>query len=150
MPEAPPRAEFLAGIAVTPIELSRCTLLLAAPAPDVLATHVTGMGTLEMVERVIAFGNEMLTEVAGIQIFHDFSQVSGYRAEARRVLVDWGVQKKTQILGTHVLFRSKVVAMGVSLATALLREQLTGYSRLHDFEAARHAAIAPSTGAASQ
>ena len=58
-----------------------------------------------------------------------------------RVLVDWGVRKKDRILSTHVLFRSKVVAMGVSLATALLRGQLTGYSSVHEFEAARQRAV---------
>ena len=133
--------EELAGVEAHRIELDMCSLLLAAPAPSILATRANGMGSLELVERIIAFGDELLLVVPGIRIFHDFRDVTGYRAEARRRLVDWGVQKRDRILETHVLFRSKVVAMGVSIATTLLRDQLSGYSKPLEFEAARRLAI---------
>ncbi len=96
---------------------------------------------MEMVQKVIEFGNELLQSVPSIQIFHDFSGVTGYQSEARRVLVDWGVQNKTGIAATHVLFRSKIVSMGVSLATRLLQGQLTGYSKPSQFAAALATAI---------
>ena len=130
----------LAGVEAERLELHLCTLELAAPAPHILASRVVGMGSVEMVQHIIAFGNSLIEKVGSIQIFHDFSEVSGYRAEARRVLVDWGVQNPDAIECTHVLFRSKVVAMGVGMATRLLGEQLTGYSKYQEFNAARAAA----------
>lgn len=130
----------LAGVQAQRFELHLCTLELAAPAPHVLASRVVGMGSLEMVQNVIAFGDALIANTGAIQIFHDFSEVSGYRAEARRVLVDWGVQNPDAIICTHVLFRSKIVAMGVGMATRLLGEQLTGYSKYTEFDAARAAA----------
>lgn len=130
----------LAGVDAKRLELRLCTLELAAPAPNILASRVVGMGSAEMVRNVIEFGDELIAAAGSIQIFHDFSEVSGYRAEARRVLVDWGVRNPDAIECTHVLFRSKVVAMGVSMATRLLGEQLTGYSKYAEFDSARAAA----------
>ncbi len=131
----------LAGVDARQFELHLCTLELAAPAPHILASRVVGMGSLEMVQSIIEFGDALISATGSIQIFHDFSEVSGYRAEARRVLVDWGVRNPAAIRRTHVLFRSKVVAMGVSLATRLLGEQLTGYSKYAEFDTARAAAV---------
>lgn len=130
----------LAGVEAKRLELHLCTLELAAPAPNILASRVVGMGSVEMVQNVIEFGDALIAATGSIQIFHDFSEVSGYRAEARRVLVDWGVQNPDAIECTHVLFRSKIVAMGVGMATRLLGEQLTGYSKYAEFDAARAAA----------
>lgn len=130
----------LAGVAAKRLELHLCTLELAAPAPNILASRVVGMGSVEMVQNVIEFGDALIAATGSIHIFHDFSEVSGYRAEARRVLVDWGVQNPDAIECTHVLFRSKIVAMGVGMATRLLGEQLTGYSKYAEFDAARAAA----------
>ncbi len=130
----------LAGAEAKRLELRLCTLELAAPAPHILASRVVGMGSLEMVQKVIEFGDSLIAQAGAIQIFHDFSEVSGYRAEARRVLVDWGVQNPDAIKCTHVLFRSKIVAMGVAMATRLLGEQLTGYSAYPEFDAARASA----------
>lgn len=130
----------LAGTHAERFELHLCTLELAAPAPHVLASRVVGMGSEEMVQRVIEFGNALIANAGSIEIFHDFSEVTGYRAAARRALVDWGVQNPGAIERTNVLFRSRVVAMGVSMATRLLRGRLTGYSNYPEFDAARSAA----------
>jgi len=132
---------MLAGVEAECIELTHVTLYLAAPAPSVLATRAKGMGSLEMVEQIIHFGDGLLRSSPAIQIFHDFSEVTGYRSEARRRLVAWGVDKATCIEATHVLFRSKLVAMGVSMATALLRNQVIGYPNRLEFEAARRDAV---------
>jgi len=130
----------LAGVSAERFEFRLCTLELAAPAPWLLATRVAGLGSIEMVERVIVFGDGLLESVPQIQIFHDFSEVTGYPAEARRRLVGWGVDKREQILSTNVLFKSKVVAMGTSLATLLLPGQINGFSKREEFERARDAA----------
>ncbi|MBL4687022.1 MAG: hypothetical protein JKY37_20670 [Nannocystaceae bacterium] len=100
------------------------------------------MGSIEMVEQVITFGEELLNSVPRIQIFHDFSAVTGYPAEARRRLVGWGVERRAKILSTNVLFKSKVVAMGTSLAALLLPGQINGFAKRGDFERARDAATA--------
>ncbi|MFK7990294.1 MAG: hypothetical protein AB8I08_30010 [Sandaracinaceae bacterium] len=131
----------LGGVATSPIVLPLCTLYLASPGPGILATHVEGMGSLQMVKRVVAFGDELIRTHPPIQIFHDFRGVTGYRADARKELVDWGVRNPNAIAMTNVLFRSKVVAMGVTLATALLGDRLTGYSKHALFEAALMKAV---------
>ncbi len=131
----------LAGTTGVRTRLHLCTLDLAAPAPHILASRVVGMGSLELVRHVIAYGDELRANAGRIQIFHDFRGVEGYAPEARRVLVEWGVQNKDSIAATHVLFRSKLVSMGVRLATRLLQGQLEGYSDPKRFEAALARAI---------
>ncbi len=86
------------------------------------------MGSVEMVERVIAFGDGLRQKVPRICIFHDFTGVKGYQSEARKLLVGWGVDNRDTIAVTHVLFRSKIVSMGVGVARYLLPGQLEGYS----------------------
>lgn len=131
----------LGGAAASTAVLPLCTLHLASPAPGILATRVEGMGSLEMVKRVVAFGDELIEAHPPIQIFHDFRGVTGYRADARKELVDWGVRNPEAIAMTNVLFKSKIVAMGVTLATALLGDRLTGYSKHALFEAALMEAV---------
>ncbi len=137
----------LGGSEADHIELPHCTLFLVSPAPGLLATRVEGMGSLLLVEHIIAFGNSLMKGGTPIRIFHDFSRMTGYRTEARKLIVDWGVENRTLIVETHVLFRSKVVAMGVSLATSLLGNQLTGYSQRQPFEAVLQDAVLESRGA---
>ncbi|MBO6933801.1 MAG: hypothetical protein JJ863_02460 [Deltaproteobacteria bacterium] len=136
----------LAGVEAERIELVRCTLLIAAPAPCVLATQVKGLGSLQLVKRIIAFGDGLLQRSPYIRIFHDFSEVEGYKSNARKELVDWGVRRRGEIRDTNVLFRSKVVALGITLATVLLKDQVVGYSSRPQFEAARRRAILESPG----
>ena len=131
----------LAGVEASRAELEFCTLDLAAPAAHILASRVVGMGSLAMVERVVAFGDELRRHVPRIQIFHDFTGVKGYQSEARKVLVGWGVDNKDSIAATHVLFQSRIVSMGVSLARHLLPGQLEGYSNRGHFDAALARAI---------
>lgn len=132
----------LAGATGERFRLHLCTVDLAAPAPWILASRVIGMGSVEMVERVIAFGEQLLESVPQIHIFHDFSGVTGYPVEARRRLVGWGVQGRAKIQSTNVLFKSKIVAMGTSLAMRVLPGQLNGFSRREEFERALSAAVA--------
>lgn len=100
------------------------------------------MGSVEMVERVIAFGDGLRQKVPKICIFHDFTGVKGYQSEARRQLVGWGVDNRDTIAVTHVLFRSKIVSMGVGVARYLLPGQLEGYSDPDLFAAALAESIA--------
>lgn len=106
------------------------------------------MGSVEMVERVIAFGDALRCQVPRICIFHDFTGVRGYQSEARKLLVGWGVDNKDTIAVTHVLFRSKIVSMGVGVARYLLPGQLEGYSDPERFGAALTHAIEHPPGAA--
>lgn len=86
------------------------------------------MGSVEVVERVIAFGDALRRKVPRICIFHDFMGVKGYQSEARKLLVGWGLDNRDTIAVTHVLFRSKIVSMGVGVARHILPGQLERYS----------------------
>lgn len=64
----------LAGMAADRSVLPLCTVDLAAPAPQILASRVVGMGSVEMVQRVIAFGDGLRQKVPKSCIFHDFTR----------------------------------------------------------------------------
>ncbi len=133
---------ILAGVEAERTELPLGTLDLAAPAPHVLASRLTGMGSGPVADRIVAFGDALLRQVPRIWIFHDFTDVNGYQSDARKRLVAWGVDRRNAIAVTHVLFRSKLVSMGVGLARVLLRGQLEGHADRARFDAALGKTIA--------
>lgn len=85
------------------------------------------------VDRLIAVGNKPI-------IFNDWWELTGYDSDARLKLTDWIFWIRGKIIGSHILVRSKIVSMGVSIANLALGGMLTVYTDRAEFALAYHKA----------
>ena len=101
----------------------------AAP-PKIVLTRVTHHATFGMVDRYLRILDVELTH-GPVEIFHDWAGVTGYDTEARRRITAWGSTRGQAITQVHVLLGSKLLAMGISMATvALGRDFAVHYDRV--------------------
>jgi len=86
------------------------------------------------IDRLIAVGNKPV-------IFNDWWELTGYDSDARLKLTDWIFWIRGKIIGSHILVRSKIVSMGVSIANLALGGMLTVYTDRSEFTLAYHKAM---------
>ena len=110
-------------------------------APGVLHTVLHGRVTTETARRIIEAGNLIMAEGQRLCAFHDWEDVQSYEPEARPLLTNWGVERRAQIDTVHILLRSGLTRMGVSLAAMVLGRMLKPYRARDAFEAAMAEAI---------
>lgn len=78
----------------------------------------------------------------GIDMFDDFELFTRYDPGVREVYAEWNVERGPQIGISHVLVRSKIVAMGLSVVNIAQRRRMDTYANRARFEAALSAAVA--------
>jgi hypothetical protein len=86
------------------------------------------------IDRLIATGSKPI-------IFNDWWDLTGYDTDARLKLTDWIFWIRGKIVGSHILVRSKIVSMGVSIANLALGGMLTVYTDRGEFALAYHRAM---------
>ncbi|MEM1417740.1 MAG: hypothetical protein AAGH15_22770 [Myxococcota bacterium] len=118
------------------------TLVARERAPGVLHFVATGKLTTPMAERIAAFSDARTTP--GLASFHDWWRIGAYDSKARYLLTRWAVENLADLQAAHILTRSRLVKMGVSVANI----SVGGIGRLHEgsesFEQALHAAMSAS------
>ncbi len=67
-------------------------------------------------------------------LMDDLAEVTSYDSAARVKSVDWGRVNQDKLEGVHVLLKSKLIAMAVSVANIALRDPMTPYSEREPFE----------------
>jgi hypothetical protein len=107
-----------------------------SPAPGVFHTVIVGYTQAEEARQIIAAGDRVIAEAGMLVAFHDWEAMTGYHTESRVLLTEWGLRIRAQVEKVHVLVRSRVVAMGVSVASLVLRGMLVSYTQRAAFEAA--------------
>ena len=97
-------------------------LQLWTPAPHVIVTRFQG----PMYDAHLAHFSMMTIEglvaaqQAKVDIFHDWEEMDLYATEARTIMTERAIPIAAKINSLSVLFSSKVVRMGVSMATLKL------------------------------
>jgi hypothetical protein len=117
-------------------ETPRGRLTVASPAPGVLQTIATGHVDVAMADRIIAAGERVLAESKPLFGFHDWEGLTGYETECRKRLTEWGMRIRADVGAVHVLVRSRLVAMGVSVASLALQGMIVPYTERPPFEIA--------------
>lgn len=109
-----------------------------APVRGVLCTQVSGRidltGALCLEN---AFEQTLQASGTRLRVFHDWAQVTGYETEARIHYTDWSKPLMPQVLSIHILFESRLVAMGLSVANLVLGNKLHATSDRRHFEQLR-------------
>lgn len=120
-------------------------MTLHSPAPGVFHTVIAGYIEPAEARRVVAAGDLVIAEAGMLVGFHDWEAMTGYQSESRALLTDWGVRIRPQVEKVHILVRSRIVAMGVSVASLALRGMLVSYTQRAAFEAAFAARVEQAT-----
>ncbi len=122
---------------------------------EVVYEQVTGYLEKEIVAKITHPVDRLIGQGARPIIFNDWWELSGYDSDARLKLTDWIFWIRGKIVGSHILVRSKIVSMGVSIANLALGGMLTVYTDRQEFTLAYHRAMrqsirpAPPSGHAS-
>jgi hypothetical protein len=117
------------------------SITLQNPAPGVVVSEASGHASLPIGEKIVEFVSRvMLQHPDGALIFHDWRRVEGYDTEVRRLLVEAGKKDREHVRAINILVRSKVLAMGLSVA-GLALGTLTAYRDGLAFRRALEAAV---------
>jgi hypothetical protein len=92
-----------------------------------------GFAPAEMVAKVLEH-RERVTRLGRTILFHDLFELEGYDPMVREELTKWQRRHGLLIEGTHVLLRSRIVAMGIQVASLALGQAMRTYSHARDFE----------------
>ncbi len=112
-------------------------LVMTSPVPGVFLTRVSGHTDLDCALHLMrAFDRIGAITMGSLDVFHDWEAVTGYDSIVRQELVRWS-EENEKSGEVHVLVKSRLVAMGVSVANAALGGKLVIYSDRAKFEAAR-------------
>ena len=98
---------------------------------------VDGRLTKAIAERIVEADNTVIREDGRLVAFHDWERAESYDTEARLLLTRWGASIARDVEVVHILFRSKLVAMGVSVAALVLGGMIHPHTTRASFEAAR-------------
>lgn len=100
--------------------------------------RTTHVGNVEAwcAERIILRWDAAFRAKQRFAVFHDFADATGYESGLRVALTAWAKEHPGAQSGVHFYTRSKIVSMGVSVASLVLPGLLTNYPKRQDFDLA--------------
>lgn len=111
------------------------------PASGLLVTRATGHLDAELASKLIAAGNDVVREHGTLLAFHDWQKITTYDGDARKLLTTWGVSIRGKVERVHILTGSKLVRMGVAVASIALGGMMVAYENRTVFEVLLRAGI---------
>jgi hypothetical protein len=109
--------------------------------PGIFVTRLEGHMDLALTEHLIESGDTVISRYGSLTGFHDWQRAETYEARARLRLTSWGVEIRKHVVRVHILTGSKLVKMGVSVASIVLVNMLVGYDDRAQFENALREAV---------
>ncbi|HEX7664301.1 MAG TPA: STAS/SEC14 domain-containing protein [Polyangiaceae bacterium] len=106
------------------------------PQDTVVVSRITGRGTDEVADAMIEAFDKNVGAEPKVSIFTDLSEMTDYSSRARTVLTAWMKRNMPRSRTVHVAVKSKLVAMGVSVANLALRSGMKIHSDTAEFEEA--------------
>ncbi len=128
-----PDARFLSS--------AKGSLEIWTATPRVVVQRCRGHASLGFAEAITKRVDPLLARGVRPILFDDWEELTGYDVEARAHLTAWTEKNEARIAGVHMLFRSRLVAMGVSVAVLSIRNIMTTYSDRAAFERALAEAV---------
>ncbi|MFE8598052.1 hypothetical protein F0U59_29945 [Archangium gephyra] len=121
-------------------------LRLWQPAPHVIVTRFQGaMYDAHLAHLAMTSIEGIVSTQTKTDVFHDWEEMELYATEARTIMTERAIPLAPKINSLSVLFGSKVVLMGVSLASLKLGG-ISTYTSREDFEQAVQQAAASRAG----
>jgi hypothetical protein len=124
----------------TKLRSSRAELTVQVRPPAILLLTVQGYWEGALMSQVIRELDRFVHPRTGLHFFVDAEMLTGYDSEVRVALTEWVRTNRPALRSVHALVRSKIVAMGTSVANLALGNFLIAHSSRSDFERAMNAA----------
>lgn len=124
------------------LETPKGEVRIRFPARGIMHSCVRGHMDVATAEFIRDTGNEFVLHCRRMEVFHQWDSLETYDSAARKVLTDWGLDIRGNVIKVHILFRSKLVAMGVSVATVVLGNMIEAHRDPQKFALALQAAVA--------
>lgn len=118
----------------------RGTLTFWQIAPHIYVTEVRGFLTEEMSNLLIERAEPLYASVRKLHGFHNWLDMSNYDSACRVELTAWVLRHRAQS-ALHIGLRSRMVAMGVSVANLALGSLIQVYPNADALEAALQATM---------
>jgi hypothetical protein len=122
----------------------RGTLEITTVRPGVVLQRFRGHALTPMADVIAERLERELTRSGSIVVFDDWEEATGYESEVRIRLTAWTQSRLDRIPETHILVRSRLLAMGISVANLAVGNKLRAYTSRAEFEAALARAKGPS------
>ena len=140
---APDRDVFAElGAPVERYEGKRCSQRVWRPRPWIVVALQHGHIDDDVARGLIRAGQQAIAEGLRPIGFVHGADVSGYPPEHRRVMTAWIERTLPHLEGMHVLARSPLHAMGISVANLVLRGSIRAYADRVKWETALREALA--------
>jgi hypothetical protein len=110
------------------------------PARAIVVHQVTGHFSLPAARAVMTGIDRAIALYAPVDAFNDWYEMNGYDSDARLALTEFVLGSRTKYASIHILLKSKLVAMGVSVANLALGGMIVSYSDPRPWKEALHAA----------
>jgi hypothetical protein len=104
------------------------------PAPGVFVTQARGHMDKTLVMHIADAGNECVRRHQRLLGFHEWSGVRSYDSDARAKLTDWGMRIRKEVDRVHFLVSSKILRMGIAVASIVLVGMLVAHDDPAEFE----------------
>jgi hypothetical protein len=106
------------------------------PKPNVAIGRYTGTPTAELFVPVNEAMARRLRIERALHVFADLDAIDGFDAAFREAWTEWFRKNRSAVASCHILFRSRLVAIGIAMVGAALGGQVQTYSKREDFELA--------------
>ena len=108
---------------------------LERPAPRVRLVRYEGIISGGVVPALIEELETAIAAHGSVHLFVDAEELASYNTEFRRAWTAWLGANRDHLDSVHLLFRSRVVQMGVNVVNPLIGNYLTPHSDRRKFEA---------------
>jgi hypothetical protein len=118
------------------LDTKRGAALFQEPAPGIVVYSVAGFADVELHRMVLPDLEEAITRNGRIEFFADGGGLEGYDTQFRVEWTDWFKANRSNLVDVHVLVRSSIARMGLSVANLATGGMLRPYYSSGEFDAA--------------
>jgi len=117
------------------------TVWVWCPVTGVLVTQIKGVLSAQAAAKLAEIIRRLTAQFGRHEHFNDWEEMTNYDGEARTVMTSTALSIRKDCEHVHLLVRSKAVALGVKVASAVV-PNLTSHVDRATFESALTASIA--------
>ena len=89
---------------------------------SIACSAVAGHFELPAAERIISMANEVVAERGSVVVFGQWHAMASYDTACRAAMTRWAVSLGPKLVAVHLLTGTKLVGMGVSVASIFVRQ----------------------------
>jgi hypothetical protein len=130
------RLELTPGSDLRTLTTSRGSIEVWQPAAGVVCSRCRGHAPVGFSETLTHRLDALIKLGMHPVVFDDWEELASYDPLTRVHVTAWTAANADKLSGIHVLLKSKLVAMGVTVANVTLRGSVKAYTSRAEFEAA--------------